>query len=120
VALLDVLASLPAGQTAEHQRAEIARLDSERSSSVTARFKLALLLGRADEPAEIERGLKILSALEGDGKAAQALIDLAAGKLRARLDAQRQHARASALQQRIEQIKALEKSLQQRDGGAAR
>lgn len=119
-ALLDVLVRLPPNQPPELLRADIARLDSERTLSVNTRFKLAILLGRTDDPADIERGLKILAGLEGESKAAQALIDLASEMLRARLGVQRQHARAAELQQRIDQIKALEKSLQQRDVSPAR
>lgn len=99
----------------EQQRAERARLDDERSPGPAAQFRLALLLGHEDDPAALERALKILGAIEADGPRAQALLDLAKSALKAQLDAQKQAARALELQERIEQIKALEKSLQQRD-----
>ncbi len=111
---LDVLARV-AALSAEQQRIELARLDDERTSSAAAQFRLALLLGREDDPAALERGLKLLGTIDADGARAQAVLDLAKTALKAQLDAHRQAARAQELQERIDQIKALEKSLQQRD-----
>ncbi|MEW6119049.1 MAG: hypothetical protein AB1593_03040 [Pseudomonadota bacterium] len=111
---LDAVARIAAWNT-EQQRAERARLDDGRSLTPAARFRLALLLGREDDPAALERALKVLAAIEPEGPRAQAVLDLARNALRAQLDALRQAARAQELQMRIEQIKALEKSLQQRD-----
>jgi hypothetical protein len=116
-ALLDALVRVPVNLSDEQRRADIARLENERA--VTSRFRLALLLGRDDDPVAVERGIKVLSGLEGDSKSAQALIDLARAQLKSRLDALRHHARAEELQLRIEQIKALEKSLHQRDSSPA-
>lgn len=116
-ALLDALVRVPVSLSDEQRRADIARLENERA--VTSRFRLALLLGRDDDPVAVERGIKLLSGLEGDSKSAQALIDLARAQLKSRLDALRHQARAEELQLRIEQIKALEKSLQQRDSSPA-
>jgi hypothetical protein len=112
---LDTLARINT-LSAEQQRAELARLDGERPpAAIAAQFRLALLLGRDDDPAAVERGLKLLGTIEADGSRAQAVLDLAKSALRAQLDARRNAARAQELQTRIDQIKALEKSLQQRD-----
>lgn len=111
---LDILARVSA-LSAEQLRAELARADGERAATSAAQFRLALLLGREDDAAAQERALKLLGTIDADGPRAQAVIDLARTALRAQLEARRQAARAQELQERIEQIKALEKSLQQRD-----
>lgn len=111
---LDVLARV-ASLSADQQRTERARLDDARTLAPAGQFQLALLLGREEDPAALERGIKLLGAIDAEGPRVQALIDLAKNLLKAQLDAARQNARAQDLQTRIDQIKALEKSLQQRD-----
>lgn len=111
---LDTLTRI-ASLGADQQRAELARLDDERTLSPAAQFRFALLLGRDDDPAVMERGLKLLGTIDADGARAQAVLDLAKTALKAQIEARRQGARAQELQERIDQIKALEKSLQQRD-----
>lgn len=112
---LDELARL-AAQPADAQRAERSRLDGgERLATARLQFRLALLLGRDDDPASQERALKLLGTIDTSDPRAQALIDLARTALKAQLDARRQASRTQELQARIDQLKALEKSLQQRD-----
>lgn len=111
---LDILARVATLPT-EQRRSERARLEDERSLGPAGQFRLALLLGYEDDPAAQERGLKLLGNVDADGTRVQALLDLAKDACRARIDAQRHAARAQELQDRIDQIKVLEKSLQQRD-----
>ena len=111
---LDELVRL-GSQSADAQRAERARLDGERPGSARLQFRFALLLGRDDDPAAQERALKLLGTIDTNDARTQALIDLTKASLKAQLDARRQSSRAQELQARIEQLKALEKSLQQRD-----
>ena len=110
----DILARV-AALGSEQQRAELARLDDDRALGPGAQFRLALLLGRDENPVAIERGLKLLGQIPADGARAQTVLELAKSALRAQLEARRQAARAQELQTRIDQLKALEKSLQQRD-----
>ncbi len=111
---LDELARL-AVQSADAQRAERNRLEGERLVSARLQFRFALLLGRDDDAASQERALKLLGTLDTRDARAQALVDLARTSLKAQLDARRQTSRTQELQTRIDQLKALEKSLQQRD-----
>jgi len=111
---LDILARV-AALSPEQQRAELARQDDDRPPGPAAQFRLALLLGRDENPAALERGLKLLGQIPADGPRAQTVLDLAKSALKAQLEARRQAARAQELQTRIDQLKALEKSLQQRD-----
>ncbi|HQT01207.1 MAG: hypothetical protein B7Y26_02790 [Hydrogenophilales bacterium 16-64-46] len=111
---LDELVRINA-QSGDAQRAERTRLDGERLGTARLQFRLALLLGRDDDPASQERALKLLGSLDTSDARAQALVDLTRTSLKAQLDARRQASRTQELQARIEQLKALEKSLQQRD-----
>lgn len=111
---LDELARQTA-QSADALRAERTRLEGERLATARLQFRFALLLARDDDAASQERALKLLGALDTRDARAQALVDLVRTGLRAQLDARRQASRTQELQTRIDQLKALEKSLQQRD-----
>lgn len=111
---LDELVRLDS-QSVDAQRMERNRLDGERLTSTRLQFRLALLLGRDEDPVSQERALKLLGAIDTSDARAKALVDLTKAGLKAQLDARRQAGRAQELQARIEQLKALEKSLQQRD-----
>ena len=97
------------------QRAERVRLDGERLTTARLQFRFALLLGRDDDPASQDRAIKLLGTVDTSDARAQAVVDLARTSLKSQLDARRQASRTQELQARIEQLKALEKSLQQRD-----
>ncbi len=101
------------GLAAEQRRRELAELDSRRLDDVR-RFQLALLLEREDSVEALERSLKILTALDALDNRAQALVELLKRSLRTRIELKQQTARTLELQDKLEQIKALEKSLQQR------
>lgn len=111
-ALLAELARVMA-LSAEQRRCELAELDSRRPDDAR-RFQLALLLEREDTVETLERSLKMLSALDQPDDRAQALIELLKRSLRTRIELRQQTARSLELQDKLEQIKALEKSLQQR------
>lgn len=99
--------------SAEQRRRELAELDSRRPDDAR-RFQLALLLEREDTVETLERSLKTLTALDAPDNRAQALIELLKRALRTRIELKQQTARTVELQDKLEQIKALEKSLQQR------
>jgi len=104
------------GLTGEQSRRELAELNTAKRLDRAQRFELAALLSR-DEHGDWERAMKALDgwADEVDPRTL-ALIDILRKSLRARLDLRQQTARVAELQQRIEQIKALEKDLQHRSG----
>ena len=98
----------------EQRRRELAALDGEHRLDDARRFQLAALLEREDNVDALERSLKNLSAItEGDAKAQQ-VFELMKKSLKARIELKQQTARADELQNRLDQIKALEKTLQQR------
>jgi hypothetical protein len=86
------------------------RLDAAR------RFQLAALLEREDSTESLERSLKILNNLAEPDVRTEALLKLMKASLKSRIELRQQTARAQELQGTLEQIKALEKSLQQRNG----
>lgn len=102
-----------ASLSAEQRRRELAELDGSRLDD-TRRFQLAALLERDDSSESLERSLKHLNALGELDARSQALVDQMKKSLRARLDNRQLAARNAELQDKLEQIKALEKSLQQR------
>lgn len=112
-ALLGELARV-ATLSAEQRRRELAELEGERRLDDARRFQLAALLEREDGVEALERSLKILGALSEADPRAQSLLDLMKKSLRARIELRQQTARTQELQDKLEQIKALEKSLQQR------
>lgn len=115
-AMLGELARV-SGLPAEQRRREIAELDAGRRLDVARRFQLAALLAHDDAGESLERSLKLLNALGAPDARTAALLDLMKESLKVRLELKQQTARAQELQGRLEQIKALEKSLQQRNGG---
>ena len=99
---------------AELARRELGELNGEKRLDKIQRFRLAALLSR-DEHGDWERALKALEGLnEGADVQSRALVELLRKSLRARLELRQQNARVTELQQRIQQIKSLEKDLQQR------
>ena len=98
----------------EQRRRELAALDNGRRLDDVRRFQLAALLEREDSTDAFERGLKTLAAMEEADSRTQALVELLKRSLKARIELKQQTARADELQDKLEQIKALEKSLQQR------
>lgn len=113
-ALLNELARV-ASLTPERRHRELLELEAERRLSDARRFQMAALLEREDSVEALERSLKSLGALAVIEPSAQPLIDLMKKSLRARIALRQQTARTQELQDKLEQIKALEKSLQQRD-----
>jgi hypothetical protein len=113
-ALLGELARI-AALTPEQRRRELANFDAERRLEDDRRFQLAALLEREDTNEALERSLKLLGAISGGDEQAQVLVELMKKSLRMRLELRQQNARVQELQDRIEQIKTLEKSLQQRN-----
>jgi hypothetical protein len=114
-ALLGELARVD-GLTPEQRRRELADLESVRRLDAARRFQLAVLLEREDSSESLERSLKILNTLAEPDARTEALLTLMKTSLRSRIELRQQTARAQELQGRLEQIKALEKSLQQRNG----
>ena len=113
-ALLGELARVDA-LTPEQRRHEVAALDGVRRLDDARRFQLAALLEREDSEESLERSLKTLNALAETDARTQALLDLMKRSLKARIELRQQTARNEELQDKIDQIKALEKSLQQRN-----
>ena len=114
-ALLGELARVD-GLTPEQRRRELAELEGMRRLDAARRFQLAALLEREDSPESLERSLKILNTLTEPDARTEALLTLMKASLRSRIELKQQTARAQELQGKLEQIKALEKSLQQRNG----
>lgn len=102
------------GLSAEQRRRELADLENGRLND-SRRFQLAALLERDDSLESMERGLKALSAMSEQDARSQALIDLMKRSFKARIEQKQLAARSAELQDKLEQIKALEKSLQQRN-----
>lgn len=102
----------------EQRRRELAALENGRRLDDVRRFQLAALLEREDSTDAFERGLKLLAAMEEADPRTQALVDLLKRSLKARIELKQQTARAEEFQDKLEQIKALEKSLQQRSSPA--
>jgi DNA repair exonuclease SbcCD ATPase subunit len=114
-ALLGELARVD-GLTPEQRRRELAELEGMRRLDAARRFQLAALLEREDSTESLERSLKILNNLAEPDARTEALLKLMKASLRSRIELKQQTARAQELQGKLEQIKALEKSLQQRNG----
>jgi hypothetical protein len=100
--------------SAEQRRHELADLEGSRLDD-NRRFQLAALLERDDSVEALERSLKTLTAIGELDARSQSLIDLMKRSLRARIENSQLTARNAELQDKLEQIKALEKSLQQRN-----
>ena len=98
----------------EQRRRELASLDGGRRLDDVRRFQLAALAEREDSTDAYERGIKALAAMEEADSRSQALVELLKRALKARIEIKQQTARAEELQDKLDQIKALEKSLQQR------
>jgi hypothetical protein len=98
----------------EQRRRELADLENGRRLDDARRFQLAALLEREDSADAYERGLKALATMGEDDSRTQALVELLKRSLKARIELKQQTARADELQDKLDQIKALEKSLQQR------
>jgi hypothetical protein len=98
----------------EQRKRELAALDGERRLDDAKHFQLAALLEREDSVEAFERSLKNLAAIDNADPRAQTLIDLMKRSLTARIELRQQTARAQELQDKLDQIKALEKTLQQR------
>jgi hypothetical protein len=111
--LLSELARV-AALTPEQRRRELADLDSMRRLDDARRFQLAALLEREDSTEAYERGLKALAAMDEGDPRSQSLVDLLKRSFKLRIELKQQTARADESQDKLDQIKALEKSLQQR------
>jgi hypothetical protein len=111
--LLSELARV-AALTPEQRRRELADLENGRRLDDARRFQLAALLEREDSTEAYERGLKALAAMDEGDPRSQALVDLLKRSLKLRIELKQQTARADESQDKLDQIKALEKSLQQR------
>lgn len=98
----------------DQSRREVADLNADKRLDNTQRFRLAALLAR-DDHGDWERAIKALDGLDDLDPRAQALVDTLKKSLRARFDLRQQTARVLELLERIQQIKALEKDLQQRN-----
>lgn len=100
--------------SAEQRRRELADLEGSRLDNIR-RFQLAALLERDDSVEALERSLKSLAAMGDLDARSQALVDLMKRSLRARIENRQLMAGNAELQDKLELIKALEKSLQQRN-----
>jgi hypothetical protein len=103
----------------EQRRRELAALEGGRIDDAR-RFQAAALLDREDSVEALERGLKNLNALSGVDERAQPLVEQMKKSFKARIELKVQTARAQELQDKLDQIKALEKSLQQRTAPPAK
>ncbi|MFP5419175.1 MAG: hypothetical protein ACLGHA_08470 [Gammaproteobacteria bacterium] len=101
------------GLSSEQRRRELAELEGVRLDEAR-RFQLAALLERDDGLESLERSLKNLNALGELDARSQALVEQMKKSLKARIENKQLSARNAELQDKLEQIKALEKSLQQR------
>lgn len=97
----------------EQRRRELTELEGTRLDEMR-RFQLAALLERDDSLESLERSLKNLNALVDLDTRSQTLVDQMKKSLKARIENRQLAARIAELQGKLEQIKALEKSLQQR------
>jgi len=114
-ALLSELARVEA-LTPDQRRRELAALEGVRRLDAAKRFQLAALLEREDSTESLEHSLKILNSLAEPDARTRVLLDQMKKSLKARIELRQQTARAQELQDKLDQIKALEKSLQQRNG----
>ena len=99
----------------EQRRRELAGLEGERRLDTAQRFQLAALLEREDSVEALERSLTTLGTITDLNPRAQPLAELMKKSLKARIELKQQTARTQELQDKLDQIKALEKSLQQRN-----
>lgn len=98
----------------EQSRRELNELTASRRLDKPKRLRLAAVLAR-DEHGDWDRALKILDGLANDDDPrSQVLLDLLRKSWRSRLALRQQESRVTELQHRIQQIKTLEKDLQQR------
>jgi len=100
--------------SAEQRRRELAELESARLDDAR-RFQLAALLERDDSVEALERSLKNLTAIGDLDARSQPLLELMKKSLKARIENKQLAVRNAELLDKLEQIKALEKSLQQRN-----
>jgi len=114
-ALLSELARVEA-LTPDQRRRELAALEGVRRLDAAKRFQLAALLEREDSTESLEHSHKILNSLAEPDARTRVLLDQMKKSLKARIELRQQTARAQELQDKLDQIKALEKSLQQRNG----
>lgn len=100
--------------TIEQSRRELNELATGKRLDKPRRLRFAAVLAR-EEHGDWDRALKMLEGLtsENDPRS-QVLVDLLRKSWRMRLELRQQDARVTELQQRIQQIKTLEKDLQQR------
>lgn len=103
----------------DQRRRELAALENGRIDDMR-RFQAAALLDREDNVEALERGLKNLNALSGIDERAQPLVEQMKKSFKARIELKVQTARAQELQDKLDQIKALEKTLQQRTAPPAK
>jgi len=113
-ALLGELARVDA-LTPDQRRRELAALEGVRRLDAAKRFQLAALLEREDSTESLEHSLKILNSLAEPDARTRVLLDQMKKSLKARIELRQQIARAQELQEKLDQIKALEKTLQQRN-----
>ncbi len=114
-AMLGELARVDALTPAQRRR-ELAELETLRRPDAARRFQMAALLAREDGTEPLERSVQILNSLAEADARTQALLDLMKKSLKTRIELIQQTARSQELQDKLGQIKALEKSLQQRNG----
>ncbi|HWR76031.1 MAG TPA: hypothetical protein VN283_02325 [Thiobacillus sp.] len=113
-ALLNELTRV-AALSAEQRRRELAGLEGDRRLDDARRFQLAALLEREDSVEALERGLKSLGAIAEVDPRARPLLEMMKKLLKVRIELKQQTAHAQELQDKLDQIKVLEKSLQQRN-----
>jgi hypothetical protein len=99
----------------EQRKRELNELDSARRLDEVKRFQLAALLDREDSAETLERSLKMLALLDSPDSRSQTLIDMMKRSIKSRLELRQQTSRTQELQDKLDQIKELEKSLQQRN-----
>jgi len=99
----------------DQRRRELAGLEGERRLDDARRFQLAALLEREDSVETLERSLKSLAAIDEIDSRARPLLELMKKSLKARIELKQQTAHLQELQDKLDQIKVLEKSLQQRN-----
>jgi hypothetical protein len=116
-AMLGELARVDA-LTPSQRRREVAELENVRRLDGTRRFQLAALLMREESMESLERSLQLLNSLAEADARTEALLELMKKSLKTRIELKQQTARTQELQDKLEQIKTLEKSLQQRSAPA--
>lgn len=98
----------------EQRKRELTALENERRIDDRLRFQAAALLDREDNVEAYERALKNLNAMSGLDAQSQPLLEQMKKSFKTRIELKQQTARAQELQDKLDQIKALEKTLQQR------